>query len=193
MKKSEPNATLVSLLNTDNVALEITDNIPFLRIRIYAHSNGKDLDFDNVETYGFDFKTLKTTTDTLSADLWFKIEKKEEQPTTILTCKSGGIIPITVNQVKSSLLHEKNIAPTYGYMTTYKLFGNEEGFFVLCRDGKTYGKVILEKSAIDISSPDGKGSYYKEFGKRFSCLYQPNGSTDLTYPYSDIDLEDYFG
>ena len=72
-----------------------------------------------------------------------------------------------------------------------KLTGSEEGFFVRCRDSKTYGKIILEKSAIDISAPDGQGSRYKEFGKNFSCLYQPNGTTDLTYSQTDIDLENF--
>lgn len=188
-KKENP--TLLTLLNTDDVMLDLDENFPFMRVRIPAAKNGQGLDFNNAVTFGFDFKTFKTNTDTTQTDLWFKIEDKEGQPTTIVTSVNGGLIPILEKEIKSSLLYEKTIAPTTGYVTTYKLTGSEEGFFIRCRDGKSYGKLILEKSAIDISSPDGQGSYYKEFGNNFSCLYQPNGTTDLTYSQTDIDLEDF--
>lgn len=189
--KKKENPDLVTLLNTDNVMLDLNENFPFIRVRIPAVKNGQGLDFKNAVTLGFDFKTLKTNSDTTQTDLWFRIENKEGQPTTIATSLNGGLIPILGSEIKSSLLYEKTIAPTTGYVSIYKLTGSEEGFFIRCRDGKTYGKIILEKSAIDISSPDGQGSYYKEFGKNFSCLYQPNGTTDLTYSQTDIDLEDF--
>jgi hypothetical protein len=189
--KKKDNPTLLTLLNTDKVMLDLNEEFPFMRIRIPAEKNGKEMDFKNALTFGFDFKTLKTNSDTTQTDLWFKIENKEGQPTTIVTSVNGGLIPILGSEIKSSLLYEKTIAPTTGYVSTYKLTGSEEGFFIRCRDGKTYGKIILEKSAIDISSPDGQGSYYKEFGKNFSCLYQPNGTTNLTYSQTDIDLEDF--
>jgi hypothetical protein len=191
LTKRKENPNLVTLLNTDNVMLDLNENFPFMRVRIPAVKNGKGLDFKNAVTFGFDFKTLKTNSDTTQTDLWFRIENKEEQPTIIATSLNGGLIPILDSEIKSSLLYEKTIAPTTGYVTTYKLAGAEAGFFLRCRDGKTYGKIILEKSAIDISSPDGQGSNYKEFGKNFSCLYQPNGTTDLTYSQTDIDLEDF--
>lgn len=89
------------------------------------------------------------------------------------------------------MLYEKTKAPKSGYFSTYRLTGDEAGFFVLCRDGKSYGKIILEQSEIDLSSPDGKGSFYKEFGVNFSSLYQTNGSNDLSYRVYDIDLEDF--
>lgn len=191
LTKKKENPDLVMLLNADNVTLDMNENFPFMRVRIPAVKNGQGLDFKNAVTFGFDFKTLKTNSDTTQTDLWFRIENKEGQPTTIATSLNGGLIPILDSEIKSSLLYEKTLAPTTGYLTTYKLTGSEAGFFVRCRDGKTYGKIILEKSAIDISSPDGQGSYYKEFGKNFSCLYQPNGAPDLTYSQTDIDLEDF--
>jgi hypothetical protein len=191
LTKKKENSTLVTLLNTDNVMLDINESIPFLRVRIPARKEGDGLDFKNAMTYGFDFKTLQTNSDTNETDFWFRIENKEGQPTTIATSSKGGIIPILRDEIKSSLLYEKMVAPTSGYVMTYKLTSSEEGFFVRCRDGKTFGKIILEKSAIDISSPDGQGSYYKEFGKNFSCLYQPNGTSDLSYSQTDIDLEDF--
>jgi hypothetical protein len=191
LSKEKTNLTLVTLLNTDISTLETTDKTPFLRIRIHADQNRNSLDLNNIETFGFDIASLTMKTDTAQCDLWFKIEKREGQPTTILTNKKGGIIPIYNNEINSSFLYEKSIAPTTGYQNEYLFKGNEEGYFVLCRDGKTYGKIILEKSSVDRSRPDGKGSFYKDFGKYFSCLYQPNGSTDLSYSPTDIDLEDF--
>lgn len=182
--KKIDNSSLIALLNTE-------ENLPFMRVRIPADKKGQGLDFKNALTFGFDFKSLTTKCDTTQTDLWFRIENKEAQPTVIATSTNGGLIPILESEIKSSLLYEKTIAPTTGYLPTYKMTGSEAGFFILCKDGKTYGKIILEKSDIDISSPDRQGGYYKEFGKNFSCLYQPNGTTDLTYSQSNIDLEDF--
>jgi 5-hydroxyisourate hydrolase-like protein (transthyretin family) len=191
LMRKEKNQTVVALPSTDNRMSDLIENLPFMRVRIPVVKNGQGLDFTNALTFGFDFKTLKKSSDTSQTDLWFKIENKEQQPSTIVTSVNGGLVPILENEIKSSLLFEKAIAPRAGYVRTYKLTGLEEGFFVRCRDGKTYGKIILKKSAIDTQSPDGKGSYYKEFGQNFSCLYQPNGTTDLTYSQTDINLEDF--
>ena len=191
LTKKKENPDLETLLNTDNVMLDLNENFPFIRVRIPVIKNRNDLDFKNAVTFGFDLKSLKTSTDTIQTDFWFRIENKEGQPTTIATSANGGLIPILDSDVSTSLLYEKTTAPTKGYVSTYKLTGSEAGFFVRCRDGKTYGKIILEKSAIDISSPDGQGNFYKEFGRNFSCLYQPNGTTNLTYSQTDIDLENF--
>jgi hypothetical protein len=182
LARVKENLTLIKYLSIDHVELDATDKTPFLRIRIHS---GK------VETYGFDFSSQRTSNDTLKCDIWFKPINKEEQPTIIVANKNGGIIPVYSDEIKSSFFYEKTSAPTTGYLHEYKFKGKEEGFFVLCRDGKTYGKIIFEKSAIDVSSPDKKGSFYKEFGKKFSCLYQPNGTTDLSYSTPDIDLENF--
>lgn len=187
LTKTKDNPTLVTVLNTDKVMLDFKEDFPFLRVRIPAAKNDHGLDFTKAITFGFDLKTLTTNSDTTQTDLWFRIEKKEDQPSTIATSFTGGLIPILDNKIKSSLLFEETTAPTTGYISSYKLTGKEAGFFVRCRDGKTYAKIILEKSAIDISTPDGQGSHYKEFGKNFSCLYQSNGTTDLTFSKTDID------
>lgn len=182
LARVKENPTLIKYLSIDHVELDATEKTPFLRIRIHS---GK------VETFGFDLRIQRTSNDTSKCDIWFKPDNKEEQPNTIIGNKGGGIIPVYSNEINSSFLYEKSVAPTTGYLHEYKLKGNEEGFFVLCRDGKTYGKIIFEESAIDVSSPDGKGSFYKEFGKNFSCLYQPNGTTDLSYSTADMDLENF--
>lgn len=182
LKKSQENKSLIPFLTTNIITTEITEKTPFLRIRI---QNNK------VTTYGFDFTSLTTKTDTAQCDLWFRVEKSETQPTTIVTNKHGGIVPILSGEIVSSLLYEKTIAPTTGYKTDYTLKGDEEGFFIKCRDGKTYAKVILEKATLDVGGPAGQGDYYKELGKNFSYLYQPNGTTDFSYSTTQINLENF--
>ncbi|QMU29501.1 carboxypeptidase-like regulatory domain-containing protein [Adhaeribacter radiodurans] len=191
LARQRDNPTLKSLLTTDNISAEPGKEPTFLRVRIYGDKDGKELDFKKAETFGYDFKSQTTHSDTTQSDIWFRIIKKEEQPTTIVAAPNGGIIPILNKDVNTSLLYEKTIAPTSGYFSPYRLKGDEAGFFVLCRDGKSYGKIILEQSEVDLSSPDGKGSFYKEFGNNFSSIYQTNGTNDLSYSVSDIDLEDF--
>lgn len=189
--KQRSNSSIKALLTTGDVRSDTEAEPTFLKVRVYADQDGKELDFSKVITYGFDFKTQTINSDTLKTDFWFRTINKEEPPSTIAVAQQGGIIPVFDKEVKSSLLFEKAIAPTTGYKLTYQLTGEEAGFFILCRDGKTYGKIILEQSSIDKSIPDGKGSYYKEFGKNFSSLYQPNGTTDLSYSMTDINLENF--
>lgn len=195
------NPTLIAL------NLDSDKEDPMLRVHIPAKKDNNELDFKNATTFGFDFQSLTTISDTTRTDIWFRLEDKEISsdtlvnimsfedkeipPTTLVTSIKGGLIPIFSNEIESSLLYEKNTAPTKGYVTSYKLTGSELGFFVRCRDGKTYGKIILGASEIDLSSPDGQGSYYKEFGRSFIYLYQPNGTTNLAYYHTDIDLENF--
>jgi hypothetical protein len=191
LTRAKDNPTLIKYLSTEQVHINITDKTPFLRVRFYSADTSTSLDLNKVETYGFDFRNQRTNTDTSKCDIWFQPIHKEEQPKVIVANSGGGILPVYANEIKSSFFYEKMMAPTTGYLHEYKLEGNEEGFFVLCRDGKTYGKLIFVKSEDDVSSPDGKGGFYKEFGREFSCLYQPNGTTDLSYSTPDIDLEDF--
>ena len=75
-----------------------------------------------------------------------------------------------------------------GYLKIYVFSGQEEGFFIKCRDGKTFGKIIFLKGSVDISGPMDK-SKFRDQGKYFSYFYQPNGTTDLTFSKKEIDLE----
>ncbi len=184
LKKGKENPTLIT-------STVLYKNPPYLKVRIPADKNGEEMDFENAQSFGFDFKSLKTNSDTTQTDFWYRIENKEGLPSTIVTSNKGGLIPIFDDEIKSSLVYEKTTAPIKGYVTTYKLTGKEEGFFIRCRDGKTYGKMIFGEAEIDVSAPDGQGSFYKEFGKNIICLYQPNGTTDLSYPQTDIDLKDF--
>ena len=191
LSRIKENPTLITNLNIDHRGLDVTDETPFLRIRFYSAETSKLLDLSKVETFGFDCRSQKTSTDTSTCDIWFQPIHKDEQPDVIVANKDGGIIPVYSDEIKSSFFYEKMSAPGTGYLHEYKLKGNEEGFFVLCRDGRTYAKLIFEKSEMDRGEPDGKGGWYKELGKHFSCLYQPNGTTDLSYSTPDLDLESF--
>jgi hypothetical protein len=173
-KRDKKNGTLISHVITEVDFAATTDQTPFLRLRT---------ENDKTVTFGFDFTTLTTKVDTLNCDLWFKIERT---PATLVVPKSGGIIPILKSDVKSSLLYEIEQAPTTGYGRSYKLTGDEDGFFIKCRDGKTFAKIILNKGTVDMA---GKAGVFKDQGKHFSYFYQQNGSTDLAYPRTKIDLE----
>lgn len=174
------------VLNSESDLLDLNSNTPFLRVRFQKNQNEENID---IQTFGFDMNKMQTTLDLKNADFWFKIENSEKQPNTIFTNKMCGIIPIKYKDFESSLLYEKNAAPINGYVTEYELSKDDKGFFVRSRDGNTYGKVIFENSEIDSSTPDGKGGFYKDYGKNFTCLYQPNGTTNLAYQYVDFDLE----
>ncbi|GHN03211.1 hypothetical protein WSM22_47000 [Cytophagales bacterium WSM2-2] len=178
LKRDKKNETLISYLMTETDFITLADKTPFLRLRTLDNK---------VTTYGFDFKTLTTKLDTLNCDLWFKIETK---PATLVTNKSGGILPIMKSEIKSSLLYEMEQAPTTGYRKSYVINGEEEGFFIKCRDGKTFAKIILTKGTMEISGPVN-GSAYKDQGRYFSYFYQPNGSVDLTFSNAKIDLENF--
>lgn len=186
---AQENPTLIHNIDFDKIGMKNTPSTPFLRVRIYAPPNATTLDLSMVETFGFDFKSLTTNTDTALCDIWYKPVSKDVQPDIIVANKHGGIIPIFSTQITSSFLFEHTTAPTTGYLKNYTLKGNEEGFFVRCRDGKTYAKLIFEKSEISTGATDPQRGYYHDLGKYFTCLYQPNGTTNLFFSKPDIDLE----
>jgi len=183
LTKVNNNPTLISYLHTNYSR----NDVPFLKVRIYYLENTSRLNFDSMETFGFDFFSRKITKDTANCDVWFRPVLKDDQPF-ILVANKGGILPVYSNEVKSSFYYDKPIAPMNGYVKEYQFQGNEDGFFVLCRDGKTFGKIIFEKSTISKGDIEGK---YVDRGKHFSSLYQPNGTTDLSYPDPNIDLEKF--
>ncbi|MEJ1242077.1 hypothetical protein WBG78_28275 [Chryseolinea sp. T2] len=185
------NPSLVSHLTIDGLPGD--DDYPFLRIRIENSRNGNGWDMFGFETLGFDLMTQRANSDTLNCDLWFKPVHELVQPKVIVAHRGGGIIPVFTKDINSSFLFERPIAPADGYLHEYTLTGTEEGLFVLCRDGKTFGKIIFEKVEIDQGwgAEMDESVYYRDIGKSFSFLYQPNGTRDLSFSRSDIDLEDF--
>ncbi|NQY08663.1 MAG: hypothetical protein HRT71_04010 [Flavobacteriales bacterium] len=188
LNKSRKNKSLIVKLTAMNIPKD-NEETPYLRQRVYSNPETKELDFTTTESWGYDFVNSKNTVIIDSADIWLKSVSKEEHSTILITSNKGGLVPIYSSEIDNTLLFEKLEAPQEGYLTEYQLTGNEEGFFVRCRDGVTYGKLIMEKSKIDISSPHAKG-YFKEWGYNFSSLYQPDSSRRFDY-YLNIDLEDF--
>jgi hypothetical protein len=188
LAKERTNPSLKAYILTDGHPYEDTDSTPFLRVRYSYDKSGK---LAAIETFGIAFDGLKTSKDTSKCDIWFRPPEKEGHPAVVVANTRGGIIPVYSHEISSSFYYEKPMAPTTAYSGLYTLQGNEEGLFVLCRDGRTYAKLMLEKSALDVSSPDGKGGSFKEYGKHFSCIYQPNGTNDLSYSASSINLRDF--
>lgn len=191
LEKAKQNPTLIHYLSVDNSLNDDESTIPFLRVRFYASDSSNNLDFSKAQIFGFDFQTLKTIADTNKCDFWFKPTERDEPPSILVAKGRGGIIPVYSNEIQSAFLYDKSTAPTSGYQKEYRLKGNEEGFFVLNRDGNKYGKLIFLESEIDKGGTNEKGVYYKESGKEFSILYQPNGSTDLSFAEPDIELENF--
>lgn len=189
--KAKQNPTLVHYLSVDNSLNDDESTIPFLRVRFYASDSSNNLDFNKPQTFGFDFQSLKTIPDTNKCDFWFKPTERDEPPSILVAQGRGGFIPVYSNEIQSAFLYDKSIAPASGYQKEYRLKGNEEGFFVLNRDGNKYGKLIFLKSEINNTSTDNRGISYSESGKEFSILYQPNGSTDLSFFQPDLNLENF--
>jgi hypothetical protein len=182
------NNSLIVNLTTMNLRNE-DEAVPYLRQRLYSNPTTNELDFSTAELWGYDFINSRNTPLIGSADIWLKSILKQEHSTVLIASSKGGIIPIYRDEVKNSLLFDKIEAPLNGYMEQYQLKGNEEGFFVRCRDGVTYGKLIMQKSKVDRSSPYENG-YFKEWGYYFGSLYQSDSSRIFDY-YLEIDLEQY--
>jgi len=187
-EKTEINLNLNKEVNVSNIIVNLLygHNKPYIRQRIYSNLN--KLDFENIEIWGYDFSKSKNTNNLDNSDVFLKPNKNEIFPTVLLSNKKGGIIPIFDYEYNYSLLFEKTKAPVEGYVTSYKLKGNEAGFFIKCRDGLTYGKLILD-SKTNISSPYKKG-FYKEWGYSFKSLYIPNGELEFNYIWNR-KLEDF--
>lgn len=120
-------------------------------------------------------------------------------PTIFRGSLRGGIIPFFYQDVEETTFFEKNIAPKKGYLQQYKLInkiGNTEiGFFIKCRDGKTYAKLIRQDYTYHkgnwCKDEDCKSPLMVEIGYAFHCLYQTNGSRNLAYMPMNFSLEDF--
>lgn len=107
-------------------------------------------------------------------------------PKTLITPEKGGIVPI-FDKSQNAI----NKAPQSGYVSKYKITGDERGFFVRCRDGKTYARLMLYSLEYDHSGPY-KGGAIKELGIMFEVELQAagrefNSPEDLRLDYYILD------
>ena len=84
--------------------------------------------------------------------------------------------------------NELDKAPTEGYVKRYQLSGNEQGFFIKCRDGKTYARLLIFSLEYDRSSPYADG-HFRDYGIMFNVELQTEGS-EFNNP-KDLRLEHY--
>jgi hypothetical protein len=189
---SSDNPNLIVYRNDTLSNLYHTSKTAFLRISIPIRNNIADsTNLMNILSYGFDFRSLTTSIDTTNCDIWFRASNNGRKPGVLVAHRGGGIIPVYRDQAKSSFLFDMPIAPQTGYTKEYHLKGNEEGFFVLCRDGRTFAKIIFEKSEIETGSYSPSLVPREDIGKYFTYLYQPDGTRNLTYSSPSINLEHF--
>jgi hypothetical protein len=90
-------------------------------------------------------------------------------PKILVTSFKGGIIPFFENS-KSAI----SKAPEDGYVTKYELQGNEGGFFVRCRDGRTYARLIIFSVQYDRTTQYRNG-FFRDYGIMFNADLQTQG------------------
>ncbi|MCX6207055.1 MAG: hypothetical protein NTZ19_12480 [Bacteroidetes bacterium] len=119
----------------------------------------------NKENYGINLLAGNSTTKQDSIDIGVELVPNGTYPKVLIAYNKAGIIPITSSTI--------NVAPENGYLSKYELQGNEKGFFIKCRNGTSYARLMLI-SKYDTSVPY-KGSFYKDYGLMFGITMQPNG------------------
>jgi len=122
------------------------------------------------EYYGLNIRDGINTKSLDSMDIGIKETTTISYPNVLVASEKGGIAPI-FKDGKS----EVNKAPTEGYVKQYQLKGNEQGFFILCRDGKTYSRLMIYSLEYDRSTPY-KNGYFKDYGIMFDALLQTSGN-----------------
>ena len=88
--------------------------------------------------YGIDILNGVNTPSIDSIDIGIERDAKLKSPKILITSERGGMIPL-LKDAKNEL----DKAPTEGYVKRYQLSGNEQGFFIKCRDGKTYARLLI--------------------------------------------------
>ncbi|HRP34222.1 MAG TPA: hypothetical protein PKV73_20140 [Agriterribacter sp.] len=133
--------------------------------------------------YGIDILNGVNTSSLDSIDISIEIDEKQKYPRILITSEKGGIVPIS-RDAKNDL----NKAPAEGYVKKYELRGNEKGFFIKCRDGKTYARLLIFSLEYDRSSPYADG-HFNDYGIMFNVVLQTKG-TEFNTP-DNIRLDHY--
>lgn len=175
----------IDALHPETITTTMFENL-FVGLRDYFANH----DLKRTIALGINLKEGKSTEKQSEFDVWAERDEKNGFPDILCTPKSGGLIPIFEKDIKRSVLFEKYVAPSGGYLTHYKLLGNEAGFFVKSRDGESYGKLILKPEKTDVEGRDEIG-VFKEYRIYFRVIYQPDGSPDLFTGVENVDLEQY--
>jgi hypothetical protein len=133
--------------------------------------------------HGIDLLDGINTQSSDSMDISIMQYSEINYPQKLITSAKGGIVPIFDNSNNTI-----SKAPEEGYVTIYELKGNEKGFFVKCRDGKTYARLMVFSLRYDRSSPYSNGSF-KDYGIMFNADLQAEGR-EFSSP-NDLRLDYY--
>jgi hypothetical protein len=147
-----------------------------LAIRQYNTSTNKSF-----ATVGINLIEGVTSLTQSSCDLWVELND-DDSSLIVTTLENGGIQPIFNDNILT--------APVDGYVQQYKVTGNEKGFFIRCRDGKKYGRLIIFSSEYEKSSPNGDG-FFVDKGMMFKTYLNTEGKLDFNILPLDVSLEQY--
>jgi hypothetical protein len=134
------------------------------------------------EYYGIDIINDRNSKSEDSCDLYCKQYRQEKYPIRLVTNLKGGIIPIYENDQITST------APVNGYVQDYLMAGQEKGFYIRCRDGKSYARLTVASPQIDRTTPISHG-YILDYIIRFNVLFQANSNI---FNHKDFTRLDYF-
>jgi len=151
---------------------------PFLRSRTITPFNGRKKN-SNTEVVGFDFINQKHAIQPDSMDLKIIIRNRFTPTPSVhlYAMGTGGIYPIFLDEINESFFLEMECAPTEGYYPSYKIAGNEAGFFIRCRNGQHYVKILPDDHICSIAYSTSSDSI-QETGLRLNYLIQ----RDTIYP-----------
>lgn len=120
----------------------------------------------NKEYHGIDILNSKNTQSLDSLDITIERNDYPKYSKVLIANKKGGIIPILENSD-----NDNSTIPIEGYVNKYKITGNEKGFFIKCRDGKSYSRIMIFSLEYDRTSPF-KDGHFKDFGIMFNIILQ---------------------
>ena len=123
----------------------------------------------NKQYFGIDLLNGVNTKSLDSIDISAENYSGTNFPKILIASEKGGIAPIFNRSMDATTK-----APETGYVSRYELTGSENGFFVKCRDGKTYARLLIFSLEYDRSFPY-KNGFAKDYGLTFNIELQTEG------------------
>lgn len=152
---------------------------PYMGVKYQVVDSQK---FEFVELIGFDLLNGKSSICVDSADVWIELSRDSGLNPVVYANRKGGLYPVSRGSDSLSFhLLNADYAPVDGYASNYRLTGYERFFFVKCRDGVHYAKLILDGYLCVIQYGAGADSF-KEFGLRFGYVVQRDPSQPRFFP-----------
>jgi len=154
-------------------------NTPFISQKT-IYSSGRRKPEQSSEINGYDF--LQKERSSYAYDLGLNIKGFENNKLLELTTLgNGGIHPVYNSEISESFFLEMENAPLIGYQKSYRLEGTEAGFFIKCRDGQHFAKIILDKQLYQLEYCSEQDSIV-EVGLKFKYIIQHHPSNLNYFP-----------